>query len=228
MNTEIINALSSLFLCEDMTEAEVIDLYGECKTKTYSSGEVMHSEKYHSHGIGVLLSGNARIVSGNGETVLRLLRTGDVFGVASVFAIKNGNRTTVIASGDCEILLIPEEAVKKILIIHPETAIRYIGFLCERIDFLNTRISSLTAGDAEAKAAGYILSLKYDCDGCAVIEDSFTDIARKLNMGRASLYRTIDRFVSNGYICRDKNKLTLLDRSGLEDIIYNKKAGNSR
>lgn len=216
--------LSEVFLFNGMEISEVAALTRSCPRIQYSAGDLIHSSKKQSHGIGVILSGRARIVSGGGDTLLRILRTGDVFGAASVFAIDDGNRTAVIASGKCTVLLIPEDKIREILSAYPDAALRYIGFLSDRIDFLNTRISSLAAGDAVAKVAGYILSLDHDDQGVAYIKDSLTNIASRLNMGRASLYRTIDRFVADGYISRDKDMLTILDRDSLEDIIFKKRS----
>ncbi len=219
-----ISILSEVFLFKNIDPLKIEALTENCPHIQYSAGDVIHSSRKPSRGIGVILSGVARIVAGGGDTLLRILKTGDVFGAASVFTIDDGNRTAVIASGKCTVLLIPEDKIREILTVYPDAALRYIGFLSERIDFLNTRISSLAAGDAVAKVAGYILSLDHDDQGVAFIKDSLTNIASRLNMGRASLYRTIDRFVTDGYISRDKDMLIILDRDSLEDIIFKKRS----
>ncbi len=228
MNKLVLSYLSKVFLFKDCSDKEIAETAERCQLSEFSPGEVIHSSKTPLRGIGVVVSGRARIVSGKGDTLLRILKPGDIFGAASVFAIDSANRTAVIASGICSVLLVPEDVIRETLLKNPSIAITYIGFLSERIDFLNTRISSLAAGDAVAKVAGYLLSLNFDSDGNTVIEDSFTTIASKLNMGRASLYRTIDRFVADGYISREKERLTVLDRDSLEDIILGKNSGDPR
>lgn len=227
MDTDI-SVISDIFLFRGLS-AEAVERYlAECRTVRYSSRDVIHSVSHKAHGIGVVLGGRARIVSGGGDTLLRTLKRGDVFGAASVFSMEYGNRTEVIAGEGCTVLLIPKETVLRIIFEDPDAAARYIAFLSDRIDFLNSRISALAAGDAVAKVAGYILSLEADADGHTVFGDSLTNVASRLNMGRASLYRTIDRFVSDGYITKSGSELAILDRDGLEDIIFKKRSGNFR
>lgn len=213
---------SRIFLFNGMEESETASYISMCDQLQYSSNEVIHSSLHPLRGIGLVLSGRAKIVSGSGDTLLRSLEIGDIFGAASVFSLKSSNRTAVVASGKCRILLISEEIITKIITEDPDAAKRYIAFLSDRISFLNSRISNLTAGDAIAKTAGFILSLEQDEEGRANVNDSFSNIASRLNMGRASLYRTIDRFVAEGLISRDKDVLTILDRDGLENIIFKK------
>lgn len=227
MNTDI-SVISNIFLFSGADTATVEQYLTECSKVCYSSHDIIHSVSRQLNGIGVMLGGRARIVSGNGDTLLRILKRGDVFGAASVFSMEYGNRTEVIAVDDCSVLLIPKKTVMKIVSDDPDAAVRYITFLSGRIDFLNSRISALTAGDAVAKVAGYLLSLESDGNGHTAFGDSLTNVASRLNMGRASLYRTIDRFVSDGYITKSGNELVILDRDGLEDIIFKKKSGNSR
>ena len=221
-NTEY-EALSEIFLFKDMDKDTALSFLEECSRRDYSQGEIIHSVENPFRGIGALLIGKARIVSG-GETLLRILECGDIFGAATVFDLDESNRTSVIAYGKCSVLHIPERVIVDIITNDKNAAMRYIAFLSDRVNFLNSRISTLTAGDAVSKAAGYILSLDADDDGIAEIGDSLTHIASKLNMGRASLYRTIDRLASEGFIKRDKNTLTILDRKGLEDIIFKKRS----
>jgi len=221
-------AISEMFLFSGMSESEIIGYLNECEHLHYSSGDIIHSSKSPLHGIGIVLSGRARIISGNNDTLLRILKQDDFFGVASLFSIDEHNRTSVIASCKCSILVIPENVVMRIISSDKNAAMRYIKFLSDRINFLNSRIGSLSAGDSVAKVAGYILSLNFNSDGVALLEEALTNVASRLNIGRASLYRTIDRFVADGFIKRDKNSMEILNRDGLEDIFFKKDPGNSR
>ena len=224
----ITHDISEMFLFRGMKDSEIEEYVSHCPILQYSSNDVIHSSAKPLHGIGVVISGRAKIVSGNGDTLIRLLKPEDIFGAASVFSIESSNRTTVISSSKCSIRLIPEEVILKIISNDPAAAKRYITFLSDRISFLNSRISNLTAGDTVAKTAGFFLSLETDGDGNVFLNDSYTNVASRLNMGRASLYRTIDRFIADGLISRDRDNLTILDRDGLEDIIFKKESGISR
>jgi len=215
--------ISKTFLFNGMDTDKVTSYIKKCDVLSYDSGDVIHSCQRTCGGIGILLSGGARIISGNGDTLLRILKCGDVFGAASAFSIGETNRTKVISSGNSTVLIVPVCVIDKIIESDPTAAKRYIAFLSDRINFLNSRISALTAGDAVAKTAGFILSLETDENGNAVISDSFTNVASRLNMGRASLYRTIDKFETDGLVKRNKDTITILNRDGLEDIIFKKR-----
>lgn len=223
-DNSVLSVIAKTFLFDGMNADNVISYIEKCNLTAFSSGDEIHSWKNPCGGIGVLLSGRARIVSGSGDTLLRILKTGDLFGAASAFAMGETNRTTVIASGNCNVMIIPENVINEIISSDVSAAKRYIAFLSDRINFLNSRISTLTAGDAVAKTAGFILSLETDDDGNAIINDSLTNVASRLNMGRASLYRTIDKFETDGFLKREKDTLTILNRDGLEDIIFKKRS----
>ena len=223
-----IHEISEMFLFRGMKDNEIEEYVSHCPVLQYLPNDVIHSSAKPLHGIGVVISGRGKIVSGKGDTLIRLLKSGDIFGAASVFSIESSNRTTVISSSKCSIRLIPEDVINKIISENGDAAKRYITFLSDRISFLNARISNLAAGDTVAKTAGFLLSLETDCDGNVILNDSYTNVASRLNMGRASLYRTIDRFIADGLISRERDKLTVLDRDGLEDIIFKKESGNSR
>lgn len=222
------NDMSQIFLFQGMNEDKIAEYTDHCPVLQYSPSDVIHSSSEPLKGIGYLVSGNAKIVSGNGETLLRILRPGDIFGAASVFSLNAANRTVVVAYGACRIRLIPEDIINKVITDDPKAARRYIAFLSERISFLNAKISNLTAGDTVAKTAGFLLSLETDDEGNFILNDSYINVASRLNMGRASLYRTIDRFIADELISRDRDKLKLLNREGLEDIILKKDPGNFR
>lgn len=228
MKSTVSDIVSKIFLFEGLSETDISVYMEKCNILQFSSGDVIHSSKYPACGIGVVISGRARIISGNGDALLRILKCGDVFGAASVFVLDEGNRTEVIASGKCKILLIPESVIRDIITSDSNASIRYISFLSDRINFLNSRISMLTAGDTVSKVADFILSLDSDAFGKVVIGDTLTNVASRLNMGRASLYRTIDKFACDGLISRDKDSLIILDRDGLEDIMFKKYSGDYR
>ena len=222
MNTSvksIIFILKDIFLFKGMDPDIILSYAEKCRMIKYIPGEVIHSSSDPADGIGVIVSGKAKIVSGNGDALIRMLTKGDIFGAASVFACDAANRTAVISGGNCNVLLIPTDIINDIITTDNGAAKRYIGFLSDRINFLNSKISTLTAGDAIAKTAGFLLSLDQDPDGKVILEGSLKDVASKLNMGRASLYRTIDRFVTDGIIIRNKDEIMILNRADLEDII---------
>ena len=91
----------------------------------------------------------------------------------------------------------------------------YIGFLSDRIRFLNRKIKFFTSGTAERRLALYLDSFPEDS---FKIDESMSAVADMLDIGRASLYRAFDRLTEDGFIRRERDEITLLNRA--EMVIY--------
>ena len=220
--SKALEAARKLFLFDGTGDAQLTSYLDSCTENTYTPGQVIHSAQRPLRGIGVIVSGKAKIISGGGS-LLRLLKKGDSFGAASVFNSSPSNRTEVICTASCKLLVIGEDVINRVIAEDSYAAVRYITFLSDRIAFLNTRIGSLTAGDTSEKVAGFILSLDPDKSGMVSIGQHLTNVASGLSMSRASLYRTLDRFTELGFIKKEDENVTILDRDSLEGIAYKKK-----
>ena len=89
----------------------------------------------------------------------------------------------------------------------------YIGFLGGRIRFLNRKIGYLTAGSAERRLALYLASLG---PGEVRLSIPFSALSELLDIGRASLYRALDRLEADGQIVRHGGRsLTVVNPEAL-------------
>lgn len=214
-----ITAARRLFLFSEMEEAVLKGYLERCRVLCFEAGQVIHSANNPLCGIGLILSGRAKILSGGGA-LLRLIRDGDSFGAASAFDSAGHSPTEVISSTRVRLLVADRSVICSVIENDPSAAVRYITFLSERIGFLNGKIGALSAGDTSTKAAGYLLSLDVDSEGTATLSLPLSSIASALNMGRASLYRTLDKFTEDGLISRSDDRVSILDRDALEMIAY--------
>ena len=90
-----------------------------------------------------------------------------------------------------------EEAwLHRVMQLHFSVAEAYIRYLSDRILFLNGRIASLAAGTTDQIVTHFLLQ------NGPQITISMTELAGRLNIGRASLYRVMDRMVDEGIIER--------------------------
>ena len=83
----------------------------------------------------------------------------------------------------------------------------YIGFLSDRIRFLNRKITYLTAGNAERRLALYLISFGTDH---VELSESISALSDLLNLGRASIYRAFDKLAEDGYLEKQGRHITLL------------------
>ena len=132
-------------------------------------------------------------------------------GAASLFGKDVFYRTTVEAQGRTRLLLFSQRQIEKLIREDGDFAVRYVSFLSDRIRFLNDRISSFTAGSAEQRLALYLMKAAER----GPISISRTKLAAELDVGRASLYRALDRLTADGTVRTDGKTITVGNREAL-------------
>ncbi len=153
------------------------------------------------------------------DLLLRILRAGDTFGVATLFGNTGQSAVTkIIAAEPTEAVCMSEETVRHLIISDSALALRYIDFLADRIRFLNKRISCIGAGSAEDKVCTWLYNqLPEDSEDCTyVLPMSLSRLADTLGLGRASLYRALDELEAHDIIARNGKTLHVPCRSALK------------
>lgn len=177
-------------------------------TEIYSSdsGEIL---------VGILLNGTAQVCfeHGNEQALLKTMHAGDMFGIANLYAEEEPFPTRIMAIDPCHVLLIKGDAIKKTIESDPDLLRNYLRFQSKKIVFLNRKIMTLTAGSAEKKLAVYLL--EHEQEGRVVLPCSMSELARLLNVGRASLYRALDMLEEHGMIQKNAKDIHILNRSKL-------------
>ncbi len=217
------NLLKDLFLFKGLDYDELDGKYSvsrKIKTIEYEDGSQVLTSSDGDKGIFILIKGKAKIVSVSKkhDAPLRFLSEGDTFGAASLYGSEITHRTRVISEGQMTALIIPRELTDELIEKESRVALNYIGFLSDRVSFLNRKIAAFSAGSADEKLALYLLSLPFD-SGVCTLSDSYTDIAKALDVGRASLYRSIENFEKAGIIKRDGKIIRLTDKDKLNGMI---------
>ena len=200
---------ASLFLFEGLTDREKEKCYQMAQTeeKSYCKGDPIYSRHNAQNALALVLDGHVRVWQG--RVVMNDLLTGDVFGVAALFGSEEEFPTTVMAETNCRILFIPQDTVVRWMASVPRVAENYVRFLSDRIRFLNMRLSTLTAGQADGKLWRYLLAHR-DENGVVTVTDGMTELAERLDMGRSSLYRSLDALTEVGRIRRVRKKIYIL------------------
>ena len=170
---------------------------------------------------GVILEGEAAIYSEQNEkpALLRVAGRGDPIGIAGLYSDMQ-IKTCCRAKGEiCRICFFTRESFEKILSGPGGVAVRLstLKFLSNRVAFLNRRISCLTGGSSERKLASFILSHTGE-DGSFINDLTMKSLSSAIDVGRASLYRALDRLTCAGAISYENNNITITDRSLLMKI----------
>ncbi len=162
-------------------------------------------EIYNNGMLGILLSGNATIKRYNdiGDSItIRSISSGDLFGSASVFGDWKNGMSSIIAETKCDVLYISEEKFCELIKLYPQISINYITYLSDRIRFLNQKLDTFSANSTEEKLYEYLLSIA-DSNGDIALKFGMSELARRLNVGRTSLYRDINSLESKKMITRN-------------------------
>jgi len=199
----------SLFLFEGLTEKEkeTCRRIAQTQEKDYCKGDTIYSRDGAQKALALIRNGHVRVLQG--RVVMNDLLAGDVFGVAALFGSEEDYPTTVVAETPCRILFIPQDTVVRWMATVPRVAENYVRFMSNRIRFLNLRLSTLTAGQADGKLWRWLLANRDD-NGVVTVANGMSALAERLDMGRSSLYRSLEALTEVGRIRRAGKKIFIL------------------
>ena len=207
----------SLFLLnglENREKEEIISGFPE--PVRFKKNELICSSVTSSFALGFIVSGSAFAVTNNAnKVVMKKFLPGMCFGAAALFGGGGKYVSTVAAEQTSEIIFFTEERLTELFKAYPIIAVNYITFLSDKIRFLNEKISVITCQSAEDTVFQYLLCAK-NHDGYAVLPKSMTLLAKMLGLGRASLYRSLDRLEQNGYIKRENNEIKVIKNEKID------------
>ena len=166
--------------------------------QTFRRGDEILSPSRGGRIMGMIIAGSAAV--NKGRAVINTLVPGDIFGAVTLFSDEPSPATTVTARVECSAVFFEKDAIAELIESEPGAAIGFAAYLSARIRFLTRRIEALTAGEREQDG-------EVDIQSCA-------ELARRLDVGRASLYRALDSLETSGDIRREGKKIfiTVKDR----------------
>ena len=183
-----------------MEEAEVLSaLAAEGVHRVrFRRGEVIYRPHEFSRKLGILLSGSVAVTKG--DFPVSRLRPGDLFGAAALYNEEPDYVTTLNVLSDCAVLFLSQDWLEGQMDRRAGLRRNYIRYLSGRIRFLSGKLEELTGPTAEAKLFHYLAQRAHQ--GAVELDCSMTELAKRLGMGRASLYRALDALEGEGTIKR--------------------------
>lgn len=182
------------------------------KIKIYKKNETIYSEKLFDRSLCVILKGKAIVYKTNAEKrriIMSKLGVSDCFGMAALFHEAGEFPTEVIAASECRTLSISKEQIIRAFEDCPQIAVNYATVLTERVHFMNRQIEALTCSDLKERLLYFLSTLPAGESGQIELPFSMLELAGMLNMGRASLYRTIAALTQEGLIKRNGKTIIL-------------------
>lgn len=180
----------------------------------FSKGDVIACAGKNARKLGIIVKGRAQVTKDSGRVKMSVLSKGDVFGAITLFGSNPDFLTDITAAEKCEAVFFSPESVERILSADGETARCYIGYLSDRIGFLNGKIDSYTGTSSGAKLAAWLLK-NTENDGEIVL--SMTNLCGLLSISRASVYRAFEELQRLGCVERNGKNIKVTDREKLKE-----------
>ena len=179
----------------------------------FAHGETAYSPQHFQRSLAIVLSGQLQVTKG--ALSVSTLHPGELFGAAALYSDSPEFATTITAKKDSRCLLLPQRLVDELIARDPGFRERYLRYLTGRIHFLSARLASLAQHGAEGKLARYLLS---NVDENHTLTCSATDLAKRLGLSRASLYRAFEVLEDSGLILRSRKTISIPDPAALESV----------
>lgn len=213
LTPEQLEQLSHCFLLEGIPPERLEPMAAGLAAERYPAGAVIYSPARFRKAMGVVLEGRLAVLKGK-ELLLNTLGPGQCFGAAAIFCPAEDYVTTVAAKTSAALVFLSDQWLTGLFARHPPAAVAYIAFLSQRIRFLNRKIDSFTAPNAQETLYRHLLAIQRD--GTAEIAGGYSQLARALNIGRASLYRALEALEAEGRIRREGKRILLPEGPGAD------------
>lgn len=192
----------------------------EIYTRRCQAGQIVSDRIHNCAAIGVVAFGTVDVYSvamDGREVQLNSLSMGDCFGISNLL-YPAALDTVLRCRSETELLFIPKETLISTMQADAALAIRYAAYCNQKIQFLIHRIALLTMQSCRGKVIEYLLSQRRS-DGKVVPGCSREDLARRLGISRAALFRELSFLQNRGLLALKGANLVVLDPSALELLL---------
>lgn len=187
----------------------------------FESGEKIYSPNKFSKKVGFVFSGECLVekerADGNSIPLNSLIKN-DSFGILAVFSNADKFPTCVKAKKRSTIVFLEASSLISLIKDYSEFSLAVIEFMSKRIEFLNEKITAFSADSVEQKLAHFILKEYKSLHPEEKIVLNLSKTAKALNVGRASIYRTLNVLEAMKIIKFENKNIHILDFEGLERI----------
>jgi len=185
---------------------------------TYLKGEEVFTTETYEQCLGFVVKGSVNVIKPVSNVLISTLTKGDFFGAITLYSNKGYFVANLVATSETKVLFIDKTTIGMLMLQDKVISTNLIAYLSERLYYLNAKIDSFTGGTAETRLATY-LNEQFGGYKNLKLSVSFTKLASGLNIGRASLYRAFDRFISEEIIQKDGKYIRLLDEEKLKSYL---------
>lgn len=189
--------------------------------RKFRCGQIISDRAEGRSSVGLVASGQVDVysVAMDGRDVqLNVLEPGECFGISNLLSPAD-LETVLRCRTETVLLFLPKEILIAAMENDAALAMRYAAHCNQKIQFLIHRIELLTIQSCRGKVIEYLLSQK-ERDDMVRPNCSREDLARRLGVSRAALFRELSYLQGRGLLASEGSAIVLLDKTGLEQLLY--------
>lgn len=186
--------------------------------ETFPKGASIYSCHDFQRALGIVLCGAVQVSRTGGDgrrVVMNTLLPGQIFGAAALFGECEAYVTEVDALRAARVMFVSQKVILEWMQQDYRIGENYIRFLSDRVRFLNQKIAAFTDGQADDRLKRYLLGHCSE-EGEVILPRSMVELAQSLNIGRSSLYRSLDALSEKGLIRREGKHIYVVSIERLE------------
>lgn len=218
----IAKALAEVRLFAALPQPDRDELAGRMRLRRFARDEVVfHRDDPATH-LYVLLSGTVKVAMVDElgrETVLTLMRGGDVFGELSLF---DGipRSATVSTITDSEVLLLSGEDFLQLLERYPRAMREMLRLMSKTVRRLSDRVEDLHLLDVPSRIAKCLLDLAASAGTSREVIITQEDVAAMVGATRVSVNRVFADLEQRGLILCGRRRVLIKDADRLRQEIH--------
>ena len=201
-------------LFSKLTELQLDRVYQHSKVHRLSEGEILFNQGEQVKAFYMVLSGGVKLfrMSADGqEKIIEIVKPGQVFAEALMFADQNDYPVSSAALSDSEVLSINAKHFKNMLWDSTDTCLLLLGAMSLRLRKLVNEIDKLTLHSGTCRVASYLVHELPEGKKEFKLEIAKNIIAARLSIKPETFSRIIKNLKNQGVLSVDGNSVIIHD-----------------
>ncbi len=222
--------LARLPIFSSLSEGELEELAALAVPRSWEAGEVVFREGDQGEACFVIENGAVRVMRGSpgGRSItLAEMRDGEMFGELAIFDGEERSATVEAIEPTSAVALLASD-VRRLLLSHPDTAVKMLSGLARRLRSANEQIARQSFQNVAGRVAAALLEQveargdgeETEPSGDVLIEATQTDIAQLAGSTRESTSRFLAELERAGLVTTGRGKVIVHDPEALRNYIY--------
>lgn len=219
---DLTDHIAAIPLFEGLPQTQIEELTDIVVDQTFNRGQNIFSDGDEATGFYVVAGGKVKIYKSSPdgkEQILHIFGPGEAFGEVPMFAGGHfpANADTLEQS---RLFFFPRAGFVNLIRQEPMLAMNMLGALSRRLRMLATLVDNLSLKEVPGRLAAYILHLSDSNNNAAAVELEISkgQLASLLGTIPETLSRILAKMSSQGIIMVEGRKVTIADRSQLEEL----------